>query len=286
MNVYVVVVLQLFIAGATHIVAKAVVQDVDAATLTLFRSIISVVGFAVILRARGWTMSVDRDDWKSIAFLGLMALPINQFFYLYGVNFSTAANGALLYATTPVFVLLLSKLTLNEPITIRKAIGVALAFLGVGIVMFERGVDFSSEHTYGNLMMLIAVIAWAVFTTYGKPMIMKYGALPTTALAMMAGTAIFFPFGTAAAIVFPYDTLTLAHGAGILYLAVGTSIFGYLLWYFALGKIEASKLAVFANGQPIIAALLSLIFLEYTITGAFVIGGIITIAGVITTQLG
>lgn len=77
-----------------------------------------------------------------------------------------------------------------------------------------------------------------------------------------------------------------AHWAGILYLGVGTSIFGYMLWYYALGRIEASKLAVFANGQPIVATLLALIFLDYTITSTFLFGGIVTIAGVILTQLG
>lgn len=56
-----------------------------------------------------------------------------------------------------------------------------------------------------------------------------------------------------------------------------------MLWNYALGHIEASKLAVFANGQPIVATLLALVFLDYTITGAFVVGGIITIAGVVLT---
>ena len=54
----------------------------------------------------------------------------------------------------------------------------------------------------------------------------------------------------------------------------------------ALKRIDASKLAVFSNGQPIVAAILSVIFFEYTITGNFVAGAIITIAGVILTQLG
>jgi drug/metabolite transporter (DMT)-like permease len=286
MEVYFIVLLQLLIAGGTHIVAKAVVADVDAATLTFFRSLISAAGFAILLAVKARRVRVERQDWKHIAFLGLMGLPINQFFYLYGISYSTAANGALLYATTPVFVLLLSKLALKEQITARKSLGVALAFAGVSVVIFERGVDFSSSYTFGNFMIVVAVLAWATFTSYGKPMILKYGALQTTALSIIAGTVIFFPFGLFAAVQFPFGVLTPAHGAGVLYLAVGTSIFGYLLWYQALGKIEASKLAVFSNGQPIVAVLLSLVFLDYTMTGAFVIGGIVTIVGVVITQLG
>lgn len=286
MNVYLVVVLQILIAGGTHIVAKAVVRDIDAATLTFVRSIVSTIGLGLLLALKERRIKIERRDWGRIALLGFFGLPVNQFFYLYGLKFSTAANGALLYGVTPVFVLLLSHLILNEKITLKKTIGILVAFIGVTIVIFERGVDFSSDYTYGNLMILLAVVAWALFTIYGKPMILKYGAVQTTSVAMILGMLMFLPVGLFASWDFPFLSLTSGHWAGVLYLGVGTSILAYLMWYYALGRIEAAKLAVFANGQPIVATLLALIFLDYAITGQFVAGGIVTIAGVVLTQLG
>ncbi|MCI0706333.1 MAG: EamA family transporter [Ignavibacteriae bacterium] len=286
MNVYFIVVIQILIAGGTHIVAKAVVQDVDAATLTFIRSIISTVGLGILLAVKVKRITIERGDWGKLALLGFFGLPINQFFYLYGMKFSTAANGALLYGVTPVFVLLLSHFILKEKITAKKTAGILLAFAGVAVVVFERGIDFSSEYTYGNLMILLAVIAWALFTIYGKPMILKYGAIQTTCIAMILGMLIFLPVGIISIAQFPLATLGAAHWAGILYLGVGTSILAYLMWYYALGRIDAAKLAVFANGQPVVATLLALAFLDYTISGEFIIGGIVTITGVILTQLG
>jgi drug/metabolite transporter (DMT)-like permease len=286
MNIYFVVFIQILIAGGTHIVAKAVLREVDAVTLTFVRSLISTLGLGAFLLAKRSAVKIELQDWPRLALLGLFGLPINQFFYLYGMRSSTAANGALLYATTPVFILVLSHFILKERVTPKKSLGILVAFVGVAIVIFERGVDFSSAYTFGNLMILIAVVAWALFTIFGKPMILKYGAMRTTALSLILGTLIFLPIGATMSFGFPYGQLTVGHWAGIVYLGVGTSIFGYLLWYYALGRIEASKLAVFANGQPIVASLLSLVFLNYTITGTFVVGGIITIAGVVLTQLG
>jgi drug/metabolite transporter (DMT)-like permease len=52
-----------------------------------------------------------------------------------------------------------------------------------------------------------------------------------------------------------------------------------------LSRIEASKVAVFANAQPVFATILSLIFLDYTITPAFVIGSILTIIAIYITQI-
>lgn len=286
MNIYLIVFIQILIAGGTHIVAKAVVRDVDAVTLTFLRSLISTAGMSLFLLAKGTRLRIEKADWKRLAILGFLGIPVNQFFYLYGLKFSTAANGALLYATTPVFILLLSYFVLDERMTKKKTFGILLAFAGVAIVVFERGVDFSSEYTFGNLMILIAVVAWALFTIYGKPMILKYGALQTTSVAMLMGTLIFLPAGLAFSLGYPYGQLGPGRWAGVFYLGIGTSIFGYLLWYYALGHIEASKLAVFANGQPIVATLLSLIFLDYSVTAPFIFGGIVTIVGVVLTQLG
>jgi len=286
MNIYVVLVIQLLFASGTHIVAKAVTGKVDAIPLTFFRAVLSSSALMLLAYAREHLRDIDRGDWKRLLWLGFLGLPVNQFFYLYGIHHTTAANGALLYATTPAFVLVLSHYLLGEKITRTKLIGVALAFIGVTIVIFERGIDLSSKYTYGNLIILVAVVAWALYTIKGRPMILKYGALRTTSLSMTLGALMFFPLGLHSAISFSYHELTSSHWMGILYLAFGTSVIGYLLWYYALGKIETSKVAVFTNGQPIVATIMALIFLDYTITASFVIGGAIAVGGVMITQRG
>lgn len=283
-NVYSLLLFQQLIAGGTHIVAKAVVRDVDAGTVTFIRTVVAALGLLVIVRIRSGPLRIERRDWWWLALLGFLGVALNQYLYLYGMKFSTAANGALLYAATPVFVLVAARLASGEQITKRKTFGILLAFAGIAIVIFERGVDFSSGYLFGNALILVAVIAWTLFTVLGKSMIIKYGALKTTAAMMLTGALIFLPIGIPSAIQFPFQQLTSLHWAGILYLAIGTSILGYLLWYHALSRIEASKVAVFANAQPVFATILSLLFLDYTITAAFVTGSIITIFAIYITQ--
>lgn len=285
LNVYFLLIFQQLISGGTHIVAKAVVEDIDAATLTFLRTIVAAGGLYAIVRVRSGPLKIDRADWGQLALLGFLGVALNQFLYLYGLKSSTAANGALLYAATPVFVLLSSRLLFKERMTPKKTLGILLAFVGITIVIFERGVDFSSGYALGNLLILIAVIAWTLFTILGKRMILKYGALRTTSAMMLFGALLFLPIGIVSSAQFPFAHLTVLDWAGVLYLAVGTSILGYLLWYHALSRIEASKVAVFANAQPVFATILSLIFLNYTITPAFVTGSIITILAIYITQV-
>ena len=284
-NVYFLLVFQQIIAGGTHIVAKAVVSDIDAATLTFLRTLIAAAGLWAITRIRSGPLNIERRDWRTMAVLGFVGVALNQYLYLHGMKFSTAANGALLYAATPVFVLVLSRFMHREKMKPLKIFGILLAFLGISIVIFERGIDFSSGYAYGNLLILIAVIAWTLFTVLGKDMILKYGALRTTSAMMICGALMFFPIGLVSSMQFQFAQLSALHWGGVLYLAIGTSIIGYLLWYHALSRIEASKVAVFSNAQPVFATILSLIFLNYTVTPAFVIGSIITLCAIYITQM-
>lgn len=283
MNVYIILVIQLLFASATHIAAKAVIGDVDALTLTMLRNIISAVGFGSILVVRGVRIRFDKGYRRSIIVLGFLIV-LNQYLYLYGMKYTTAANGALLYALTPIFVLVLSRFSLTEKITIQKLIGIIIAFIGITVVIFERGVSTSSEFTFGNIIILLAVITYALFTILGKPLVQKFGALSAAASANLAGVFLIVPIGFYTTVTFPYEHLHALDWVGIFYLGIGTSLIGYLLWYYALRRIDATRLAVFANGQPIVTSILSILFLGATMTPQFIIGGIVTLAGVIITQ--
>jgi drug/metabolite transporter (DMT)-like permease len=103
---------------------------------------------------------------------------------------------------------------------------------------------------------------------------------------MIFGTLMFLPIGAVGAARFDFVTLTSNHWAGLLYLSLGTSIFAYFLWYYALGRIAASKVAIFSNLQPVLTTVLSVTLLGQTVTPMFVVGGAIALTGVILTQFG
>lgn len=263
-----------------------VVRDVDPITLTFLRSLISGGIFFLLYLANRNRPSFGATDWKRLMLLGFLAVPMNQFFFLFAIKLTTPQNASLMYGTTPIFVLLLSTFLRGERSTLRKGFGVSTAFAGLLIVIFEKGIDLRSEHTQGNLILLLAVLAWALYTVWGKPLIIKYGAYPVTAMSLMLGTAMFFPIGLWQSVEFPFGSLSGEHWVELLYLGIGTSIFGYFLWYYALGRIDATKVAIFANSQPILTALMAVVFLGQPMTLNFVVGGVIAIGGVVLTQYG
>ncbi|MGZ6029495.1 MAG: EamA family transporter, partial [Myxococcaceae bacterium] len=66
----------------------------------------------------------------------------------------------------------------------------------------------------------------------------------------------------------------------ILYLALLTSVVSYLLWYWALGRTDASKVAVFSNLQPVATAVAAWLVLGERIGWEVGVGGVLVLAGV------
>lgn len=284
LSVYFILIFQQFIGSGTHIVSKVMVGDIDPVTLTLLRSLVAGVGFLLISFFRKTIFKFDKSDYRMILLLSFLAIYLNQFVFLYSLKFTTPANASLLYATTPTMVLILSYFFFNEKLTLTKTLGIGIALVGILLVVFDRGIDFKSEYTIGNLMLIGAVLSWSGYTVFGKKLILKYGAFKTSSATMIIGSLIFIPFGMFGVVHFDFSHLTTVDVGGILYLGLGTSILGYGLWYYALGKIDTNKVAIFTNLQPVITTVLSVVLLGTTITPIFVVGGVVVIAGVILTQ--
>jgi drug/metabolite transporter (DMT)-like permease len=286
LSIYIIIFIQQIIGSGTHIVTKVMVGDVDPITLTTMRSLIAAIGFLLFAYIRKINFRFDRKDYLLLVVLSIIAIYFNQFVFMFSLKFTTPANASLLYATTPTMVLILSSIFYHEKLTLKKSLGIGVALIGILLVVFDRGIDLNSKYTIGNLMLISAVISWAIYSVFGKRLILKYGALKTSAATLIIGAVLYLPLGCFSIFDFDYSKLTTMDFGGILYLGLGTSIFGYSLWYYAIGKIDTSKVAIFSNLQPVLTTVFSVILLGQTITPIFVVGGLIAIIGVILTQFG
>lgn len=286
---YLLLLLQQLIASTTHLVAKDVTAELEPITVVLFRGIFTCTAFGIwMLIRRASLRKVDPADIWLIALLGLVNIPINQLLFIWGVDYTTAPNASLAYALTPVFVVILLAVWKRTSPGWRRMSGVALAVLGAAIVLVDRGAAVSDEQMLGNVMVLAASVSWAAYTVIGRSLIVKYGPVQTTALSFFAGLILYLPLWALIPVHDPMTVLVspgwVEHWAQLFYLGVITSGVGYGLWYYALSRMEASRVAVFNNLQPVLTSVLSFFIFGTVPTLMFVIGGAIAIAGVIVTQ--
>lgn len=287
MNVQLVMLLHSVISAGTYLAAKRALAELSAFELALVR-----FGLTGLFYGALWWRSrvvIPRRDLLGLALLGLVAIPVNQGFFLYGLALTTPGHAALLYALTPIFVFLLARWRLGERARPWKVAGIATAFAGVVVVLFGRGavgVEGAWRGLLGDLLVLVAVVAWAIFAVGGKFYAERYGVRTMTGVAISIGTLAYLPFGLWLSDLEAFPRLSAVGWWSVLYLIFLTSIAAYLLYYWALGKAEASRVAIWSNTQPVLTAALAFALYGEPVTGAFVVGGALVLAGVVATQRG
>jgi drug/metabolite transporter (DMT)-like permease len=283
--IHLVMLLHTVVSAGTYLAAKRILGELSPWEVALARFVLAALCYAVLLGGR--RIRIPRRDLLGLAALGVVAIPINQGFFLAGLAHTTAGHAALLYALTPIFVFLMARWRLGEPATLPKLGGIALAFAGVAVVLFTGGARLAAEGTlYGDLLVLLAVVAWAAFAVGGKRYAERYGALVTTGVAVIFGTIFYLPFGLALSSAAAFQRLSPAGWWCLAYLVVITSVISYLLYYWALRRTEASRVAVWSNLQPVLTAPLAWLLLGDPMGVGLLAGGAMVLAGVLMTQRG
>jgi len=283
---YLALVAQTLISAGTYILGKNAVAELEPLSLCFMRFGGAALILLIICALKGVDLRVKKEELPQLIGLGVLVVAADPLLFLYGLRLSTPAQISLLYPLTPVFVLIIAGLRgLERPGRLRW-LGVVLSLAGVSLFLTERGLSYRTEHLFGDLLVLGAVASWALYTTFSKPLVERRGTLAALTLAVCAGMILFTPVGLTATLIADFSMVSWLAWLGLVYLIVLTVVVGYFCWNYALGRLEASQVAVMANGQPVATTILAALFVGEQITLWFVIGGVITLTGVTLAQLG
>jgi drug/metabolite transporter (DMT)-like permease len=284
MLVLVALVLQTMISAGTHLAARRATQDVEPISLVTMRILLSAIGYLIVLAALKGPLLPPRKTWGWWLAFGLLAGPVNQGFFVYGLSQSKASHAGLLYGLTPAGVYVLSVLRGKERPTAHRLVGIVLAFVGVLVLLLGRGLTEALGPLTGDLYILGAVAAWVVWTTESRDKALEFGGVRTAGWSLMAGAIWCLPL---VPWVVKLDAFLAAPSIAwwcLAYLVVMTSMGSYALWNYALSRTEASRVAVFANLQPIATALAAWAFLGEQPGWELVVSSVLVLVGVRLTQ--
>jgi len=272
------------ISAGTYLIAKRTLAEFDPLVFAFCRFCLASIVLTSIIFARGYRLPFTRREWPLIIALAMLAIPLNQCLFLYGLRFTLPTHSALLYSTTPVWVYLLSVWRGQESMTRMKTIGIFTALPGVIAFLAEKGLAMRTDYLLGDSIILVAVWSWAVYTVLGRPLVMRKGAVAVTAYTLILGTIIYFPFGLFLSARFAYGGVTWVGWSGIVYTGILTSVVAYIIWYWGIKRMEPSKTAIFINLQPIVTALLAYLFMGDRLSAGSVISGTVILTGVFMVQ--
>lgn len=272
------------VASFAYPVAKYGLAIIEPFTFAFFRFMLASSLLLILTRLKKYDLPIDRRDYWRIFLLGVLIIPLNQTLFLLGQSMTAAGHGAFIFVTTPMLIFVLALIHLREQYSHRRLIGAIVALAGVAAIMLSGDIEVRRRYLMGDLIIFVSVIAWAYYTIIGKPLVRKYGALRITAYALASGSTLYFPFGLYHALRFDYSVVTLAAWGSVVYMAVGLSLVVYVLWYWVLKYMEASRIAIFHNVQPVFATIIAALWLGEQLTGVFLVGGLVVLTGVLIAE--
>jgi len=273
--------------SGNYIAAKIVFREIPAVLAMALRTIVAAILMAGIYwrRPRGEESIWTRREMGILIALGLFGMVMNQFFWTIGVAQTTVVHSSMIMATTPIWVLLMAGLMGLEPITFPKVGGMVIAMTGVAILqVFRPKVSANSPTLRGDFLVLLCTLALAGMTAFGKRYRPRSGGIAVNAVGYILGAFLLLPSFWFSSRGFDFGKVTAGAWAGVIYMGAISSVTGYLIYYYALARMSASRMAAFQYLQPVFASLMAVVMLGEELTGAAIAAGGIIFAGVFVTE--
>lgn len=275
--------LMVFVWGVNFAVVKQALGAFDPLAFNALRFLIGSAFVGAVLRARGPLAWPERRDLPRIVALGLLGNVMYQMCFILGLSRTRAGTASLILAITPILTALLSALTGHERPGWRTWAGAALSIGGVGLVT-GAGLSLEGrEALVGDLILIGAAVAWTFYTVGSRPIVSRYGSVPTTAWTMWVGTIGLVTAGAPALARQRWDVGWQAWG-GLLFSAFFAIGLAYLIWYRGVERIGNTRTAIFSNLTPVVAMIAAAVLIGEQPSALAIAGAALTLTGVMVVR--
>ncbi|MFD1705542.1 DMT family transporter [Siminovitchia sediminis] len=269
--------------GGAFAAAKHVVTEIPAVTAAALRFGLAGIILWIIAWARGfWNPKLVRDQWLGLLLMSLTGIFGYNVFFFKGLEHTSAMNGSLIVAATPVFVTLGAVLFLKEPWSGRLGAGLLLSLTGVFLVIIKGSpqILLTLSFNKGDLLFIGGLICWVAHGLIGKVVLAKCPPFLTTTVTTMAGSFFLIILS------FNEDGWSAVPGMSVQswlemwFMILCASVIAFLLWNKGIQKAGASKSSLYMNLVPMNAALISFFLYGEPVTWQQIAGMLMVIFGV------
>jgi drug/metabolite transporter (DMT)-like permease len=268
-----------FLWGTSFPAIKIGLQYMDAYTFVFLRFLTaSLVMLAVLLFKQGFSFTFSQK--RLVLFLGV----VNGVAYLMeyvGMVFTTASKSSLLINLSAVWVALLCPIVLRERLGAKKTLGVTVSLLGVFLTTTNLNVaSLTQGSIMGDLLVVGAGVAWAVFMVYNKPVADASKSLVQPMTLLLICTLIpllpFAPFSAGVILSLPLEAWL-----AILFTAVLCWVVPYYLWLKGLQHLSPVTSAIVLLTEIVVAVTISTLFLGEIFTVISGIGAVLIVIAIL-----
>ncbi len=190
---------------------------------------------------------------------------------------------SVLFGLTPIITGLIAAVFLGEDaFSPSRLFGVVLGIAGL-IVIFAQRINLSDQLIFGVIGVLLAVLLHSVSSVWVKSIGVKLSALEVTTGSLLFSAPLYFLVWLVFDGQIPEDVSARAISA-ILYLSIFGSVLGFIMYFYVLKNMEASRTALVTLITPVLALLIGQQFNHEVLTLEIWLGSACILSGMLLYQ--
>lgn len=226
---------------------------------------------------------VDKADYPKIAAASMVGLFIPQMTFLMAITVTSAIDTAIIGTLGPIFTMIFAFLFLGEPITGKKAGGVALSFAGILFLIFNSVHQGGATSTspWGVVLLLINSLSFSLYLGLFRPLISKYSVITFMKWSFLFSLIVSLPISAKGLLTTDYAAIPGNVLWEIGYLIFFATFVAYFLIPYGQKFIRPTLVSMYSYLQPIIAAIVSIWAGVDSLTWQKVFSSVLVVGGVI-----
>ncbi|MDZ7683537.1 MAG: DMT family transporter [Fodinibius sp.] len=267
-------------------IVKSSLAEIDPLSFNGLRFLFAAAIIWIVLFIRDETFSIPRKDWLPLLGMGLLGNLIYQGLFIIGIDYTYAANAAVMLGTIPVWVALFSHFFNLEQMNLLKALGVVAAFGGI-IFIVSGGADpfsLSSDTFIGDITIIAAAIVWGGYTILSKSFLDPYTPIQFSAIMVTVGAIVLFLVGLPNILELSWTEISAAAYGGVIYSGLLSIGVAYLIWNYGLQTVGAVHTATYQNLVPVLGLFFGIVLLGEQLSWLQQIGSGLVVIGIVLAR--
>ncbi len=222
---------------------------------------------------------LKRGDALAMAGLGCFGVVVAQTGFTFGLSMTSAASTGLIFATAPVWGMILGAALGQERPTARGILGVALSIFGVGAVFYEA-FGTGSTDLVGNLWVLLAAVCVGAYAVVSVPLLERYSPLAVATYPILFGGPLVLLLSSPQAAGLAWGNVGAGVWAALGYSAVFATAFAFAGWQRSVSRVGANRTLVYQYLITVVGVGSGIVFFGEGLSAPKVVGGAVILVGV------
>ena len=226
---------------------------------------------------------VAKGDFRKIAAATLIGLFIPQMTFLMAITMTSAIDTAIIGTLGPIFTMFFAFMFLKEPITGKKAGGVAISFAGILFLIFNSVHEGGAAATspMGVFLLLVNSLSFSLYLGLFRPLISRYSVITFMKWSFLFSLILSLPISARELVTTDFMAIPADVLWEVAYLIFFATFVAYFLIPYGQKYIRPTLVSMYSYLQPIIAAIVSIWAGVDTLTWQKVLASILVVGGVV-----